>query len=167
MKKLKKSRPTHNDGPPYHIEPFFRTGWPEITRMFDFINRDFDRVFPNLPTLKSHFESILSFPYDILDEGDKFLIIADMPGVKKEEITLNLTENNVEISVKHIEAEEETKKNYLRKERKEISHQRSFPFPEKVDPTKAKAKLENGVLRIDIPKLTPTPQPESTSVPIE
>jgi len=167
MSNPKKIKPSHKIVPSHSMEPSFRTGWPELDRVFDVLSRDFDRAFPTFPLVRSPFTSISSFPYDMVDEGDKFVIKAEMPGVNKEDIKLNLTENNIEISAEHREAEEETKKNYLRRERREISYQRSFPFPERVDPSKTKAKLENGILNIEVPKVTPTPQPKSTSVPVE
>ncbi len=102
-----------------------------------------------------------------MDEGDKYVINADMPGVQKEDIKLNVTDNAIEISAQHKEEEEEKKKNYVRKERKEVSYYRTLSIPEKVDSLKAKAKMNNGILNIEIPKTTPTPKPKSTSIPVQ
>lgn len=162
MKRPEKEKPSRKIVPFHNMEPFFRTGWPEFDRTFELLSRDFGHTFP---TFRPSLSPISSFPYDVVDEGDKFIVKAEMPGVNKEDVKLNLTENSIEIYVHHEEAEEETKKNYLRRERRTISHQRSFSFPEKVDPSKSKAKLENGILKIEVPKVTP--KSKSTSVAVE
>jgi HSP20 family molecular chaperone IbpA len=40
-------------------------------------------------------------------------------------------------------------------------------LPEKVDSAKAKAKLNNGILSVEIPKITPTPKPKSKDIPVQ
>jgi HSP20 family protein len=104
---------------------------------------------------------------DIIDEGNRFLVNVNMPEVHKDEVKLNVTENAVEISAEHKEEEDEKKKNYVRKERKEVSHYRVLSLPEKVISSKAKAKMNNGILNIEIPKLTPTPKPKGSSIPVQ
>jgi HSP20 family protein len=108
-----------------------------------------------------------SLSCDVMDEGDKYVIKAEMPGVKKDEIKLNVFDNSVEISAQHKEQEEEKKKNYLRKERSEISYYRTLPLPEKVVSDKTSAKLTDGVLNITIPKAVPTPKPKSSSIQVQ
>jgi HSP20 family protein len=104
---------------------------------------------------------------DIVDEGDKFHINVDLPGVKKDEVKLNVTDNSIEISAEHKEQHEEKKKNYIRKERKELAYHRTLPLPERVFSSKASAKLNNGILTIEIPKATPTPKPKSATIPVQ
>ncbi|MGQ0795921.1 MAG: Hsp20/alpha crystallin family protein [Nitrosopumilaceae archaeon] len=76
-------------------------------------------------------------------------------------------DTSVEISAEHKEQEEEKKKNYVRKERKELSYHRTLPLPEKVISSKANAKLNNGILSIEIPKTTPTPKPKSSTISVQ
>ena len=85
----------------------------------------------------------------------------------KDEVKLNVFDNSLEISAQHKEEEEEKKKNYLRKERSEISYYRTLPLPEKVVSDKTNAKLVDGVLNITIPKATPTPKPKSSSIQVQ
>lgn len=54
---------------------------------------------------------------DVIDEGKQFRVKMDVPGIKKSEVKLNVSDNSVEISAEHKEESEEKKKNYLRKER--------------------------------------------------
>ncbi len=160
-------KPQKKSETPHEITPFWRAGWTELDRVFDNFRRDFERslsLFPamNMPSLPTSAVSC-----DIMDEGNRFVITADMPGVQKQDIKLNVTDNAVEISAQHKEEEEEKRKNYVRKERKEVSYYRTLPLPDKVDSSKAKAKMNNGILNIEIPKMTPTPKPKRKSIPIQ
>ena len=130
-----------------------------------------ERSFVSFPTLS--LPSIPSMPRlsstscDIVDEGDKICIEVDIPGVNKNEIDLNITDNSVEISAGHKEEAEEKKKNFLRKERSELSYYRTLPLPEKVVSGKAIAKLTDGVLHITIPKVAPTQKPKKRLISIK
>jgi HSP20 family protein len=87
--------------------------------------------------------------------------------VKKKDIDLNITDNSVEISAEHKEEAEEKKKNFLRKERSEVSYYRTLPLPEKIVSDKATAKLTDGILNIVLPKSRPTPTPKKKSITIQ
>ncbi|MCI4433789.1 MAG: Hsp20/alpha crystallin family protein, partial [Nitrosopumilus sp.] len=80
----------------------------------------------------------------------------DVPGIKKNEVSLNVTDNSLEVSAEHKEESEEKKKNYLRKERSQVSFYRSLPLSEKINADKVIAKLTDGVLDITLPKSKPT-----------
>ena len=76
-----------------------------------------------------------------------------MPGFKKEEINLNVTENAVEISAaKKEERIEKTEKSF-RHEKSAEAFSRAFTLPEKVESDKVEAKLEDGLLTVIMPKL--------------
>ncbi|MEM4391727.1 MAG: Hsp20 family protein, partial [Candidatus Nitrosotenuis sp.] len=62
--------------------------------------------------------------------------------------------------------DEEKKKNYIRKERSHVSFYRLVPLPQKVVSAKAQAKLGDGVLKVTIPKETPT-KPQTTTIPVQ
>jgi HSP20 family protein len=104
---------------------------------------------------------------DVIDEGNQLVIKANIPGIKKNEIELNVTDNSIEISAQHKAEKEEKKKNYLRKERSEVSYYRTIPLPEKVKSNQAKAKLTDGVLSIEIPKTIPTAKPKKKSIRVQ
>ena len=137
----------------------------EMDRAFENFRRDLEKSFLSFPQI-----SMPSFPKmpettcDVIDEGKQLLIKADVPGIKKNEIDLNVTDNSIEISAKHKEEKEEKKKNYLRKERSHVSYYRTVPLPERVKSSQAKAKLQDGVLSITIPKAKPTPVPKKKSI---
>lgn len=89
-----------------------------------------------------------------IEENDKeFVLNVDLPGVNKEDVKLSLNEGYLNISLNKTHKEEETKKNFIRKERVVNKVERSFYLGD-VDKDKITASLENGVLNIIVPKLT-------------
>jgi HSP20 family protein len=89
---------------------------------------------------------------DILEEGDNVVVKAELPGMKKEDIDVKLTDNTVIISGEKKKEEKEEKKDYYRLERSYGAFTRSFSLPSEVDFDKAKASLKDGVLEIRVPK---------------
>lgn len=150
------------------LVPFWQNSWPELDRVFDNFKRDFERSVTSFPSF--HLPSMPKMSHvscDIIDDGDKFRVKVDVPGVKKDEIKLNITENSIEISAEHKEAEEEKKKNFVRKERRQISYYRILSMPERVDSNKALAKLNDGVLNITLPKANPTPKQTKRAISVQ
>jgi len=160
--------PENNDKGKKDVVPFWRSGFNELDRVFDNFKKDFEHML--IPSFAAKplypvFDSSISC--DLVDEGDKFVVIADMPRIKKEEISLDVGDDYVDISAEHKESEEEKKKKYIRKEHSEISIHRRISLPNRVKPSDVKAKLINGILTIDIPKEKATPQPKTTKIQIE
>lgn len=148
------------------LAPFWPS-WSNMDRAFDNFRRDLEKSFASFPAVHALFPNIKSVSCDIIDEGDKYLIKLEMPGVKKDEINLNVSDNSIEISAQHKEEEEEKKKNYLRKERSEVSYYRTLPLPEKVLSDKTQAKLTDGILNVAIPKAVPTPKPKKSAISVQ
>jgi HSP20 family protein len=148
------------------LVPAWPFNWKSLDSAFENFRKEFEKSFSSFPSLPS-MPKITSLSCDVLDEGDKYVIKAEMPGVKKDEIKINVFDNSLEISAQHKEEEEEKKKNYLRKERSEISYYRTLPLPEKVVSDKTQAKLADGILSMTIPKATPTPKPKSISIQVQ
>ena len=92
-----------------------------------------------------------TFKLDVEDTPEAFRIQAELPGVKKDEIGLELNDGVLTISVKKEENIEEKKKNYLHKERRLTSMSRKILLADaRVEGIKA--KLEDGVLSIAVDK---------------
>lgn len=85
---------------------------------------------------------------DLRREKGEMVLSVEMPGLRKEEITVDLHENHIRISGAKKEGKEEKGKGFYRKERLLSSFSRELALPEEVDPSSAKAKYENGVLEI-------------------
>ena len=103
---------------------------------------------------------------DIEDLGKEILVKVDLPGVMKKDIKLDISENSVEISAEHKDESSKKRKNFLKKERTELSYYRVLPLPVKVLSGKAKAKLADGILSVTIPKANPTKR-KKNSISVE
>ncbi len=89
---------------------------------------------------------------DLVDQGDSIKIRADMPGVKKGDIKINVDENFVTISAETKHEKEEEGKNYYFKERASSGYYRRLRLPTSVDPESSKAKFEDGTLEVTLKK---------------
>ncbi|KAJ3700542.1 hypothetical protein LUZ61_004247 [Rhynchospora tenuis] len=87
-------------------------------------------------------------------ETDKaHIITAEIPGVKKDEVKVEVEDNNVlRISGQRVKEEEEKGDTWHRIERSRGSFQRRFRLPENADLENIKCSLENGVLTVEVPK---------------
>lgn len=103
-----------------------------------------------------------SFKLDIQEKEDAYIIEAELPGVKKEELKVTMDANRLKISVEHEEKVDEEKKNYIHKERRYCSMERNILLAD-ADAAGIKAKLNDGVLEITVPKK----QKQTTSTNIE
>lgn len=97
-------------------------------------------------------EGAATIKTDIKDTGDTYVIDAELPGYKKEEINVDVKDDILTISAeKHTETNEEEKNGYIRRERYYGSVSRSFNISE-VEASEITAKHENGVLTLTLPK---------------
>ena len=118
---------------------------------------DIERIFENFfndalfPTFYSH-SSLMRV--DIKQSENEYLLEAELPGVAKEQVDIEIDNDLLTITVNQEESEEESKDAYLRRERRCCSMRRSFNI-ENIDAEKIKAKMENGILRLELPKREP------------
>ncbi|MCI0455331.1 MAG: Hsp20/alpha crystallin family protein [Candidatus Dadabacteria bacterium] len=89
---------------------------------------------------------------DIHETDDSFVVSADLPGLNKEDIQIDLKDNTLTLMGEKKFQDKVSKDNYLRVERSYGSFFRSFTLPQNVDPEKIKAKYKEGVLEVTIPK---------------
>jgi HSP20 family protein len=92
-----------------------------------------------------------TFKVDVQENDNEYIIEADLPGVKKEEINLSFDHGRLGISVKKEEKIDEEKKNYIHKERRITSMCRNLYLAD-ASGDDIKAKLEEGVLKINVAK---------------
>lgn len=88
---------------------------------------------------------------DIKETENEFVIDAEIPGVRKEDIKLDLIDDRLTISVEKTEEKKEERDNYIRRERRYGSTSRSF-YVQNVKSEDVSAKYENGILTIVLPK---------------
>ena len=94
-----------------------------------------------------------NFKMDVKETEKEYIVEAEMPGIKKEEIEISYREEMLTISVKKEEEKKEEKENYLHQERSTSSMMRSM-YMKNIDSENIKAKLSEGVLMVTIPKKT-------------
>ncbi len=122
------------------------------------IERRLSRILSDLwekPTItpRSLFSEVRE-PFIDIQETDKELIItAEMPGVSKEDIKVNVYDNTIEISAKVKKEEKEEREGYIRRERRAGRFYRAISLPCEVDAKKAKATYKNGILEVRLPKV--------------
>ncbi len=112
---------------------------------FDFFRTPFEKTFSSL---KNHAKT------DIIEYDDKTEMVIDLPGVKKENVKVTIEKGTLTISASN-ESESEQKDSegkYIRRERVSGSYTRSFNIDENITKSDIKAKLDNGVLTVTIPK---------------
>ncbi len=121
-----------------------------LDRVFEqFFN---DAVFPTYYT-RSAFMKV-----DIGETDDAYWLEAELPGVNKEDISIDVDDGQLTISVEHEESKEtDHEARYLRRERHCCSMKRSFSL-EHIDEENITAKMENGILRLTLPKREPKQQ---------
>ena len=106
---------------------------------------------------------------DVHEHDDHYELDIDLPGFKKEEITIELNNGYLVVSAaKGLDEEDQTKKGKLiRQERYTGSMQRSFYVGDNVKEEDVKAKFEHGVLKLSIPKQEQEKLPEKKTILIE
>ena len=89
---------------------------------------------------------------DIKEEKDCFLVIADVPGVKKEDINISLEQHVLTLKGERQLEKTEQNQEYTRRERTQGQFYRRFSLPQTADDAKITARYAQGVLEIKIPK---------------
>jgi HSP20 family protein len=91
-------------------------------------------------------------PLDVTETDQAYLIKAEMPGVKREDIKVSIQGDQVTISAETNADEERTEGNIVCRERYHGKQFRSFTLPQSVDEENAHAACNNGVLELNLPK---------------
>ena len=126
-------------------------------RHYDIFNESFgamEEMFNNFFNRVPMASSVSPIKVDIKDTEQAYIVEAEIVGVSKEDIEVNLEDNVLSINVKKEDKKEEEKVNYLLKERRSSSISRQF-YIEDVDVSKVTAIYDNGILTITLPKLNP------------
>lgn len=163
-------------------DPFFSDPWAEMRRM----RREMDKLFQvasqqqnqarltdgsnpdssSSSALSTQFSAAPWRPVCDVKENDKDIVVhAELPGVKKEDIQVELHNGFLTISGERNEEKKEQGERYHRVERSYGKFARSVAVPEGVSEEQIKARYENGVLEVTMPKPQPTkPEPKRITV---
>ena len=125
----------------FGLTPYERKSYDLFNAFHDFENDFFSGGFPQ------------AFKTDIKDNGDSFMIEAELPGYKKEDINIDINGDVLTISAQHSESKEEKddKGRYIRRERSFGSVSRSFDVGN-IKTEEISAEYKNGVLELNMPK---------------
>jgi HSP20 family protein len=102
---------------------------------------------------------------DLAEEGDRFVLRADLPGVREQDVKVELHENVLTVSGERRAEREERGEGYHRVERASGSFSRSLVLPDGVDPQGIRARIEHGVLEVSVPKPA-QPSPHRVSIEV-
>jgi HSP20 family protein len=107
---------------------------------------------------------------DVADRGDEFVVTADLPGYREEDIDVTLRGDHLQIRAESerepSEESDEEDGRYIRKERSHRSVNRTVTFPDDVDEENVSAEFRNGVLTVTLRKMTASDE-DSHSIDIE
>lgn len=138
----------------FDLLPFERKD-SSLFRYFD----DFDRsFFDGLQNMRSSCQT------DIVDQGDCYILRADLPGFEKEDIHLDIEGDRLTLSAERKEEKKEEKDRFVRQERHYGAMSRSFDISN-IDAENIKASYKNGVLELNMPKKAER-QPQQKTIEI-
>lgn len=157
------------DAPRSLVSRDSRDWFQDMDRWFDDLRTEFEREFwaPLAPIGRNVGLSVRVAPVDLADNGREYVLTAELPGVKKEDLDLRVTPDGLELAAQSSREREENGKDYRYRERSHESFLRRFAFPEEVLADKVEAKLQDGVLEARLPKKQPTPAHEPAKVQAE
>jgi HSP20 family protein len=128
------------------------SNWPSFDRLSSLRN-DLDRLFDlSWSGRDSGLFSGWSPALDVFDEKDHFVVNAELPGMKKEEIELSFQDGVLSISGERKQTTEKTEGETYRSERYFGKFQRSVTLPVAVDSSKISASYKDGILSVTLPK---------------
>jgi len=90
---------------------------------------------------------------DVMETENSIIVITDLPGVKKEDIDIDISEDSIDITAKFEDEINEEGANYIKKERSYGETKRSISLPAQINVKEATAKFNDSILTVNLPKL--------------
>ncbi len=144
----------------------FPTSFEEMERWFEDVFRRPFFAPAWMPRIKFPEMGEMTPSVDIYEEGGDVVLKAELPGMKKEDIDVNIAGDTVTISGEKKAEEKVERKDFYRFERSYGSFTRKLRLPAETQSDKAKASFHDGVLEVRIPK-TEAAKEKMKKVPIE
>jgi HSP20 family protein len=125
--------------------------------------------FPSASRIGVREDEVRAPVYDMIDRGDKYEVIVELPGIDKDNIRINAMDDSIEISADQSREENERKKEFSYSQRSFSSFYCTIPVPTEILSSEVTARSDNnGILRINLPKKVSTrPDTKGRSVTIE
>jgi len=143
---------------------FMRRFTEEMDRLFEDFGLEAGWFMPRLltragelPGLRPEFAPAEWTPrIDVLEREGQFVVRADLPGMTKEDVKVEIARDHITLEGERKEEKKEEREGYYHGECRYGAFYRAIPLPEGVDATKATAEFRKGVLEVVMPKATPT-----------
>ncbi len=121
---------------------------------FDDLRREFERTFGSfeMPSVSGLLDWPSGPAIDLVEGDEEFLVLADLPGVRKEDLDLNIQGSLLTIKGEKRREEPTKTRKVVRSETWVGSFSRTISLPDSVNPDKVEAQLKDGILRIRIAK---------------
>ena len=134
--------------PALELERATRSLFDDFFREFNMLNKRWGQPwFPREPFFRAEWPRV-----DFTENDDAITMSVELPGVEKDDLQIDVTDNMISIRGEKRKEEEKKGRHYHRVERSYGSFQRSFTLPAEVDKEKTEAKFKDGVLSITLPK---------------
>ena len=142
---------------------FFRTNWfnTPATSMMKRLSDEMERLFYGNRTEFGFWTPAV----EIKEEPGKFRLMAELPGLKPEEVKVTVTEDAVTLQGDRKYEKEEKREGFYHTERSYGRFFRSIPLPKGADRAKVSAAFTNGVLEVTIP--VPESKPKALKIPVK
>lgn len=125
----------------------------DFAAMRNLMDRFFDQPLGRLPFRGSEdLGTVANLSLDVVENGDTFVIKAAVPGIDPKDVEISVDEDVLTIKGEFNKQEETKDENYIRREIRTGSFQRQLRLPPTVEPEKAQASFEHGMLTLSIPK---------------
>lgn len=129
-----------------------RNPFEDIEDLFDRMTQEFETMGRQFETEFGSLDS--SVAVDVVDRDDEFVVTADLPGFEKDNIDVTLADSTLRIEAERETELDEEDEDYVRRERRRASANRSVRLPEAVDEDGITATYSNGVLTVTLPKIS-------------
>jgi HSP20 family protein len=116
-----------------------------------FIQKDINKIFDD-NFLAKEFSNVWAPGIDVRETGESYQVKADLPGLKADDINVEINKNSLVISGERKAEKEEKETNYYKREISYGSFKRQVTLPQPVDADKITAKYTDGVLQVTVPK---------------
>lgn len=114
------------------------------------------------------YELPIRTPYvDVIESANEYVVKAEIPGLKKENVNIEVGTNEIALTAKSDVEKEERGKTYLHRERAFSTFHRHIGFAESIEIEKVSASMADGILEIKLPKLQPRPEKKTKKLKIQ
>ena len=150
--------------------------WADFDRLFDDLRASDDEPadpgawtsrFPGWAFLGRPSGGLQPAATDVTDTGPSYRVVAEVPGIPKEQLKIRIRGSSVEIEVEATKESGANDGELLHRERRRTGFYRAFELPEPIVAKDATARVADGLLTLELPKESPTPVAVEVTVPVQ